>query len=132
MDPAKALKAIKSIRDRTLRTLQSGISVTLHQAPYLKDAPVRGPIWVSRVNIPADGDGGIVQAIGEVIRKLGNGSESYEVPRSVDIKGEWVGHRSGTNEWTVEPRISEEEKYSMLKKELENDSVLFYAHGGAG
>lgn len=132
MDPAEALKAIKCLRDRWQDLFKSGISVTLYQTPYLKDAPAKGPIWVSRVSIPSDGDHGIVQAIKKVIRILGDGSETYDAPQCVDVKAEWVGYRSGADNWTLEPNIPEEEKYGMLMKELGNDSVMYYAHGGAG
>jgi hypothetical protein len=132
MDPAKALKAMEGIRNRWTKIFHSGISITSYQAPYLKDAPARGPMWVSRVNIPADEDNGIVQVIEKVIRILGDGSQTYTVPESINLQAEWVGHRSGVENTTVEPDISEEEKYNLLVKELGNDSVLYYAHGGAG
>jgi hypothetical protein len=132
MEPAKALKAIESIRNRWLKIFKSGISLTWHQAPYLKDTPAKGPMWVSRINVPTDGDNSIVQAIVEVIRTLGDGSETFDVPTCINLQGEWIGQRSGVDKSTIEPNIPEEEKYDMLMKEVGNDSVLFYAHGGAG
>jgi hypothetical protein len=89
-------------------------------------------MWVSRVNLPSTGDHRIVPAVEEAIKTLGDGSETYDVPECVDIKGEWVGHRSGVDKSAVEPKIPEEEKYGRLVEELENHSVLYYIHGGAG
>jgi hypothetical protein len=132
MERAKALKAMKSIRDRWQRLFMSSITITFYQTPFLKDAPAKGPMWVSRVNLPSDGDHAIVQAVGEAIGRLGDGSETYDLPECVDVKGEWVGHRSGADKLTVEPQIPEPEKYSKLVEELENDFVLYYIHGGAG
>ena len=132
MERDKALKAMKSIRDRWQKLFTSGITLTSYQSPFLKDTPTKGPIWVSRVNLPSSGDHGIVQAIEEAIGRLGDGSETYDVPECVDVKGEWVGHRSGADKSTVESEIPEEDKYGRLVKELENDSVLYYIHGGAG
>jgi hypothetical protein len=132
MERARALRAMKTIRERWEKLFISGTSLTTYQSPFLKDAPARGPMWVSRVTLPSDGDHGIVPVIAEAIKMLGDGSETYDIPECVDVKGEWVGHRSGADKSTVEPQIPEEEKYNRLSKELENDSVLYYIHGGAG
>jgi hypothetical protein len=132
MERDKALKAMERIRDRWQKLFTSGITLTFHQSPFLKDAPAKGPMWVSRVNLPSSGDHGIVQAIAETIERLGDGSETYDVPECVDVNGEWVGHRSGADKSTMEPIIPEEEKYGKLVEELKNDSVLYYIHGGAG
>jgi hypothetical protein len=132
MERTKALKAMESIRDRWQKLFTSGITLTIYQSPFLKDAPAKGPMWVSRVDLPSSGDHGIVQAIEEAIERLGDGSETYDVPECIDVKGEWVGHRSGADKSTIEPQIPEQEKYSKLVEELENDSVLYYIHGGAG
>jgi hypothetical protein len=132
MERAKALKAMQIIRDRWQQLFTSGITLTFYQSPFLNDAPAKGPMWVSRVNLPSSGDHGIVSAVEEAIKILGDGSETYDLPKCVDIQGEWVGHRLGADKSTVEPRIPEEDKYRRLEKELENDSVLYYIHGGAG
>lgn len=132
MERAKALKAMKTIRDRWQKLFTSGISLTSYQSPFLDDAPAKGPMWVSRVTLPSSGYHGIVSAVEEAIKILGDGSETYDVPECVDIKGEWVGHRSGADKSTLEPKIPEDDKYSKLEKELGNDSVLYYIHGGAG
>jgi hypothetical protein len=132
MERAKALKAMKAIRERWRNLFTSGITLTIYQSPFWNDTPAKGPMWVSRVNLPSNGDHSIVPTIEEAIKILGDGSETYDIPECVDIQGEWVGHRSGADKSTVEPKIPEEEKYNRLVKELENDSVLYYAHGGAG
>jgi hypothetical protein len=132
MERAKALKAMKAIRERWGKLFTSGISLTIYQSPFLNDAPAKGPMWVSRVNLPSNGDHSIVPTIEEAIKILGDGSETYNIPECVDIQGEWVGHRSGADKSTIEPKIPEEEKYNRLAKELENESGLYYVHGGAG
>lgn len=133
MERARALKAMKSVRERWQKLFTSGTSLTIYQSPFLMDPPAKGPMWVSRVNLPSKGDHGIVPAIVEAIKILGEGSETYDIPECVDVKGEWVGHRSGADKSTPEPNIPKEEKYNRLVKELGNDSVLYYyIHGGAG
>lgn len=132
MERARASEAMRVIREHWQKLLASGITLTAFQSPFLKDAPAKGPMWVSRVTLPSDGGHGIVPIIVEAIKILGNGTETYDLPECVDVKGEWIGHRSGADKSTEEPEISERRKYNRLFKELQNDSVLYYIHGGAG
>ena len=128
MDPEKAMKAIETVRQKRYNVYHKSISK--QQAPFLKDGPARGPMWISRVTLSGNGGHVIVQAIEGVIRVLGNGSETYDVPTCLDVKAEWVGYRSGVDRSTQEPNIPEKEKYDHLVNEVESDSVMLYAHGG--
>src|ERR1700694_3090701 len=111
MERSKTLEAMKSIRDRWEKVFTSDITLTSYQSPFLNDAPAKGPTWVSRVTLTSSGNNDIVSAVEEAIKTLGDGSETYEIPECVDVQGEWVGHRSGADKSTAEPKIPEEEKY---------------------
>jgi hypothetical protein len=129
MDPKEVDKIFEVVREK--RELVYYIPISGQQAPFLEDPPAKGPMWVSRVTVPAAGKHTIVQAVQEAIAALGDGTETYDVPECVDIGAEWVGSRPGVNRKASEPQMPESEKYEMLIKEIKNDAVLLYAHGGA-
>jgi hypothetical protein len=133
MDPRQVDKVFEALRERY--ELVYYIPISGQQESFLEDTPAKGPLWVSRMTVPAPAPGGeehsIVQAVREAIAALGDGSETYDVPECVDVAAEWVGPRAGVDRKAPEPEMGEREKYRMLMREVRNDTVLMYAHGGA-
>lgn len=129
MDPAIVKQTIEAARQKRYKVYHQTISS--QQVPFLKDFPARGPMWISRVTVPSNGDNEVVKVLEKVIRLLGDGTETYDVPACVDVKAEWVGYRAGVDRKTPEPKVSEKEKYNLLMKEVQSEAVMLYAHGGA-
>lgn len=122
-------EALAALRQKAIHGFTQPISK--QQTPFHSDVPAKGPMWISRVTLPSGGTHEILHAVEEVIQKPGDGSETYDVPDCVDVKAEWVGYRSGVEKGTPEPKVSEEEKYRLLIRDVEDDTVMLYAHGGA-
>jgi hypothetical protein len=135
MDPKQVDKIFEVVREK--HELVYYIPISGQQEPFLEDTPAKGPLWVSRLTVPAPAPAAgeeehpIVRAVREAIAALADGSETYDVPECVDVAAEWVGPRAGVDRKAPEPEMGEGEKYGMLLKEVRNDTVLMYAHGGA-
>lgn len=130
MDYSATLKAYKALRDRSHKTAVQ-VSVSNQQRFFERDPPAKGPRNIIRTTIPRDKSGGLVAAVIEGIKILGNGTEAYDVPECVDVKAEWVGCRKGVGKDEPELKGTEAEKWSVLMKDVEDETVLIYAHGGA-
>ena len=62
---------------------------------------------------------------------LKEGGETYIAPDLLPVEGEWSGYRAGVDSNAPQLKISEEEKYHHLMKEVESDVTILYFHGGA-
>ncbi|KAK2753360.1 hypothetical protein FQN55_003489 [Onygenales sp. PD_40] len=120
-------------------------TITAQQQRFLDDPPVKGPVWISKVTLPAPPEDDIRQALDGAIRglkgELDAGME-YTLPPLLPVGGEWTGPRSGINisENTPEPsHLSEAEKYTNMTDELHayhseqntKPPTILYFHGGS-
>ncbi len=96
----------------------------------LKDPGVKGPLWISRVTMPAPEDD-VRQALFRAIDGLKEGAETYTVPELKSVEAEWTGYRANVSANAPEPSITEGEKYLNLMKEVSSSVTVLYLHGGA-
>lgn len=106
------------------------IPVSKQQEASTRDPGVKGPMWVSKVELPKP-EIEVQDALIQVIEALKEGGETYDVPGLADVGAEWTGYRADADEKSTLPDISEEEKYEKLMEEVEEDATILYFHGGA-
>lgn len=111
--------------------LDISMPVGKQQRVLTRDPGIKGPMWVSKVTLPAPEDDvkdAVIKAIDELKT---SGAETFEVPPVRPVEAEWTGYRSGVDKKAPQPNLSEEEKYRELRKESKSDMVILYIHGGA-
>ncbi|CAI7635511.1 unnamed protein product [Penicillium glandicola] len=100
------------------------------QKQGIRDPGVKGPMWVSKVTLPQP-ELDVRDAVLRAIEDLKTGNETYDIPETIAVEGEWTGYRAGVGKKTPEPDLSEEEKYHKLREESPSDMTILYFHGGA-
>ena len=122
--------AVENVRKAWLAN--NWVPISIRQQQSLKDPGVRGPMWVSRVSLPAPGDNDLLQVIVDAIEGIGNGTEKYVLPTiSQNLQAQWTGYRSGVGHTAAEPLITEREKYRSLMQEVTSPTTILYVFGGA-
>ena len=116
---------------RRLRAGRYKQSISLQQRGTQKDSEARGPIWVSRVTLPAPQHSNIVQALYAAIENLGELGEKVDRVDANAVQGEWLGLRPGVGITEPEPTLSEHEKYQRLMAVARSGVTLLFVHGGA-
>ncbi|KAI9815274.1 MAG: hypothetical protein M1827_002754 [Pycnora praestabilis] len=119
---------------KVLRSFMDGpptLPISKIQRFTLKDPGVKGPMWVSRVTLPAPAEDDVRQALFAAIEGLNEGGETYTVPELRPVGAEWTGYRAGVDGSAPELEISEEEKYTNMVKETKSDVTILYFHGAA-
>ncbi|PBP26982.1 alpha/beta-Hydrolase [Diplocarpon rosae] len=107
------------------------------QRMSLKAPEIKGRIWVSKVVLKRPEEEDVWSKLQEAIDMLrGEGEETGEkggvrAPGVVDVEAEWTGYRAGATRSSVELKISEEDKYKEMMKEVESPVTVLYFHGGA-
>lgn len=105
--------------------------VSKQQRGSMRDPGIKGPMWVSKVEIPEPEDD-VQRAVLDAVESLKiTGEETYDIPGVASVEAEWTGYRRGVEKETPLPDISEEEKYKELRKDSPADMVILYFHGGA-
>ncbi|KAE8371214.1 Alpha/Beta hydrolase protein [Aspergillus bertholletiae] len=100
------------------------------QRGSMRDPGIKGPLWISKVTLPAPEDD-VQAAVFKAFEDLKRGDDTYDIPGVVPVEAEWTGYRSGVDKSAPQPDISEEDKYKELRKEAQSDTVILYFHGGA-
>ena len=106
------------------------LPIGVQQKQSMRDPGIKGPMWVSKVTLPAPEDA-VQDALFKAIEDLKSGGETFDVPGVRPVEAEWTGYRSGTSKNAPQPDISEEDKYKKLQEESQSDTVILYFHGGA-
>ncbi|KAI9717277.1 MAG: hypothetical protein M1812_004804 [Candelaria pacifica] len=106
---------IKTVRYFLHNSKPEALSKMQHLS--IKDPGVKGPMWISRVTMPAPEEGDVRQALSRAIDGLKEGGETYTAPELRPVEGEWTGYRANVSANAPEPSISEDEKYASLMKE---------------
>ncbi|OXV08067.1 hypothetical protein Egran_04170 [Elaphomyces granulatus] len=125
---------------RSLINYSTPLSIGKQQRRSMRDQGIKGPMWVSKVCLPAPEDESedVKVAVIEAINALKvSGEEDFEIPQVVPVEAEWTGYRrsisrdvdKGTD--SLPDDMSEEEKYWELKKDSPANMVILYFHGGA-
>jgi acetyl esterase/lipase len=104
------------------------------QRMSLRDAGIKGRIWVSKVTIPQPAEDDIRQGLFAAIEGLkepGDTAGGYQEPQLLPVEAEWTGYRAGVANDAPELKISEEQKYKELMTEVSSPTTILYFHGGA-
>ncbi|KAH6707623.1 acetyl-hydrolase [Leptodontidium sp. MPI-SDFR-AT-0119] len=104
------------------------------QRMSIKVPEIKGRIWVSRVTMPRPDEDDVRQALFKAIvglREDGDEKGGFVEPELGPVEAEWVGYRAGATKGSTELRISEEQKYQEMMKEVESPTTVLYFHGGA-
>lgn len=137
-----ALQATPASKKQDLRTemtvaiirslMDTPLPVTVQQRRSMRDPGIKGPMWVSKVTLPAPGEA-VAEAVLRAIESLSDGNEAQglALPTAQSVEGEWTGYRAGVDKSTPLPGITEKQKYEALKAEATSDLVILYIHGGA-
>ncbi|KUJ20561.1 uncharacterized protein LY89DRAFT_578790 [Mollisia scopiformis] len=110
------------------------VSVSRTQRLSLRDPGVKGRIWISRFTIPKPEEDDIRQALFEAIEECkepGSLPKGYQEPETVPVEAEWTGYRAGATKQSAELKISEEQKYKEMMREVTAPTTILYFHGGA-
>jgi len=105
-------------------------SISKQQAFSLRDPGVKGPMWISRVELPVPEDD-LRLLLFRVIDEMKDGDETYTKPDLRPVHAEWTGYRGGVPNNAPEPSIPEAEKYANLEQETTSKLTILYFHGGA-
>lgn len=100
----------------------------------LKDPGIKGKIWISKVTVPKPEEDDIRQGMFKAIEALkapGDAPGGYKEPQLLPVQAEWTGYRAGATKHSADLRITEEEKYTELMKEVSEPTTVLYFHGGA-
>lgn len=96
--------------------------------------PVRGRIWISTYTTPVPPEPeSITAALGKVIETLNNPDvpvPRIQLPDVVPVSGEWTGYRAAAKENEPAPKISDQDKYIEMMKEVKKPTTVLYLHGG--
>ena len=104
---------------------------SLQQLGTQKDSEAGGPIWVSRVTLPAPHNSDIVQALYATLENVSELGEKVNRVDANEVQGEWLGLRPGVGITQPEPTLSEHEGYQRLMAVARSGVTLLHVHGGA-
>ncbi|KAH8692634.1 putative lipase/esterase [Talaromyces proteolyticus] len=111
--------------------LDASLPVGKQQHRSMNDPGIKGPMWISKVVLPAPEET-IRTAVIQTADQLKNDeSQTFEIPPVVPVEAEWTGYRGGVDKNAPQLDISEEKKYQALKADAKSDMVILYIHGGA-
>jgi hypothetical protein len=112
--------------------LDMSVSIGTQQRRSMNDPGIKGPMWVSKVTLPAPEDA-VADVVLHAVKTLSEDDEyqTLQLPPVKPVEAEWTGYRSGVDKNAPLPDISEREKYEALKAEAKSDLVILYIHGGA-
>ena len=127
--PQAVQEAVKVFRDMAYS--QRAFSISQQQARTTKDAPVKGPQWVSKFTIPSTPELDILHLLIRAIDYLNDGKGTYQRPLLQPLNAQWTGYRPGVPKDASEPQLPEKEKYIALADGAESPFVIYYIYGGA-
>lgn len=122
--------------DKTLKAMRAFFaqnplpSLSVWQRISIKERPVVGPIWVSRVSFPPAEDA-LRDQLMTAIRSISRDGGQTVTPPSVDqVQAEWTGYRKGVGPAAPEPSLPESTKFENLMKDVTSHVTMLYVHGG--
>ncbi len=93
----------------------------------LKDPGIKGKMWVSKVVLPRPSEDDLLAAVIEGVDSLKDDGAVWTKPKLEDASAEWTGASNNS----PQSKISEEEKYKGMMKEVTEPATVLYFHGGA-
>jgi acetyl esterase/lipase len=104
------------------------------QGRTVSKLPVKGRIWVSTYTSPVPPEPeSIAAALGKVIELLHNPDVPTPQVYLADVapvSGEWTGYRANAQADEPAPKISDQDKYIEMMKEVKKPTTILYLHGG--
>ena len=117
---------------RSLLAKDSPASVSVQQAGSLRDPGVQGPVWVSKVTLPAPGERDVLDRLVAAIEDAKSPGAVYDVPAIEPVQAEWTGFRKGADARTKPlADLSDAQVYSKMMEEATSETTILYMHGGA-
>lgn len=104
------------------------------QRVSMREQPVKGKMWISRVTMPPPPEDSMREALFLAIDSMADpeaSTKTFIKPELREVTAEWTGYRAGATKQSAELDISEEEKYKELMKEVSSPTTILYFHGGA-
>ena len=114
---------------RKIASVSRPLSFT--QRLSLRDAGIKGPLWISKVTCPAPLETDVLECLLSAIKELGDGTETFITPTIAAVEAEWTGHRGGVDKKQPRPDLSEADQYKSLMKEATSPVTILSMHGGA-
>ncbi|KAF4463005.1 AB hydrolase superfamily [Fusarium albosuccineum] len=106
-------------------------SVSSTQKLTLRDAGIKGHIWVSKYASPKPPETCIRDTFITTLERLSGTICRVPVPDLVDVESEWTGYRGGVARGAALPDVSERERYHSMMRECKRPTTVLYFHGGA-
>lgn len=120
---------INKLRNGYLRRATT-TSISDQQAATTRDVPVKGPVWVSKFDVPVAKEDNSWEVLLNVVDELNDRDIPYHRPASEPLRFQWTGYRKNAKEDTLEPVISEGEKFQNLVNETTSSLTVLYIYGG--
>ncbi|PWY95177.1 alpha/beta-hydrolase [Aspergillus sclerotioniger CBS 115572] len=109
------------------------IPISTMQAQSFRERPLKGPILVSKIEIPRpDQEEGeaLRSQVWDLYKAKSRGGEKLDPPAPcASYKGEWIGVMKDGN--APSPDMSEHERFKAIEQNSPSDVTLFYLSGGA-
>ncbi|KAJ5638270.1 alpha/beta-hydrolase [Penicillium lividum] len=132
-DPEAQKKAVLSFR----KAFKSApwLPISHIQKQSFRERPLKGPIIVSRIEIPRpndEEDERIRSKLWDLYTTTSEGHERLDAPSPCcSYVGEWIGIRKDADTTAPQLNMSEKEKFRDIEQNTDNDSVIFFLFGGA-
>ena len=117
---------------RSLLTRGPPKSISVQQAFSLKDPGIEGPMWVSKIIVPAPSERDALDKLLGAIDARKSPGAVYNIPTIDPIEAEWTGFRKGANSKAKPPTdLAESALYERMMEDTSSDVTILYIHGGA-
>ena len=121
--------AVQKMRAEYLKRA-GGLTITQKQEETTKDVPIKGPVWISKFEVPASSDDDSRELLLQLIDQINEKNIRYDCPLSASLRFEWVGFRKDASRNMPEPLISEQKKFHKLLSETTSPLTILYVYGG--
>jgi hypothetical protein len=129
-NPHHLLIAAQKVRAEYLKGAKSA-SISVQQAATIRDAPVKGPVWVSKFTVPKSTNDNSRDLLLALVDEANDKNIRYDRPESESLHFEWTGFRSNASKDSPEPSLREEEKFQKLTAETTSPLAILYVYGGS-
>jgi hypothetical protein len=109
-------------------------SISKIQHISVKDPGIKGRIWVSKITLPIPPEDDIRKGLFKAIEALKEPEDApggYQEPDLHPLRAEWHGYRAGASKNSSPLKISEDQKYQEMMREVASPTTILYFHGGA-
>ncbi|KAL3473416.1 alpha/beta-hydrolase [Aspergillus californicus] len=112
------------------------VTISKMQSQSFRERPLKGPVLVSKVNIPRPDTGeeeDLRSGVWSIYQAKSEGVEKLDPPAPCsNYKGQWIGSRRDVKDPKApQLDLSEHETFDVIQENTTNDMTLFYLSGGA-